>query len=414
MCFPPYCHPATHVLGCFGLRQGAIGVLVMNAAYGLCLVVVHALLMGEFNKVEVGGPEGGPAAVAGEGEKVAKGENDFGSEASERRLAHNDGVGWLIQIMDLDIGWGHELMGFDDYSNMLAGRSPMVGGQTAWQELRTSLVGSSTSRRRKLRHRAGRSRSTWASTTMTRVSLSYGIVVIVACGYMLHSIQTGGGSLGLPTMTRWFVAFMNLELMLYIGVVLVKLPQLCKMQTEYMPNLHMECPVQRFMYLQRTLFLIVLASLCIWIFSSYSFTLTFGVHGPNVMDRPEFQDHIDIRDSQLTGKPPPGYGGPPGAPPHSLGGSPPYQTRHSLAAGGRSLVGGAVQASSFHSVRSQALGPAPSAGSQSLGPAPSAGPQRTSYNIGSMARAGSSMVSSASERSHPETYPLIKPPLHVY
>eukprot|EP00930_Biecheleria_cincta_P004923 TRINITY_DN10584_c0_g1_i2.p1 TRINITY_DN10584_c0_g1~~TRINITY_DN10584_c0_g1_i2.p1 ORF type:complete len:394 (+),score=62.59 TRINITY_DN10584_c0_g1_i2:86-1183(+) len=365
MCFPPYCHPATHVLGCFGLRQGAIGVLVMNAAYGLCLVVVHALLMGEFNKVEVGGPEGGPAAVAGEGEKVAKGENDFGSEASERRLAHNDGVGWLIQIMDLDIGWGHELMGFDDYSNMLAG-------------------------------------------------LSYGIVVIVACGYMLHSIQTGGGSLGLPTMTRWFVAFMNLELMLYIGVVLVKLPQLCKMQTEYMPNLHMECPVQRFMYLQRTLFLIVLASLCIWIFSSYSFTLTFGVHGPNVMDRPEFQDHIDIRDSQLTGKPPPGYGGPPGAPPHSLGGSPPYQTRHSLAAGGRSLVGGAVQASSFHSVRSQALGPAPSAGSQSLGPAPSAGPQRTSYNIGSMARAGSSMVSSASERSHPETYPLIKPPLHVY
>jgi len=323
------------------------------------------LLMGEFNKAEVGG---GPAAAAGEGKKGATGEHAGEDVALERRLTQNEGVGWLIQIMDLDIGWGHGLMGFDDYTNMLAG-------------------------------------------------LLYGIVVIVTCAYMLHSIQTGGGSLGLPTITRWFVAFMNLELMLYIGVVLVKLPLLCKMQVEYMPNLNMECPVQRFMYLQRTLFLIVIASLCIWVFSSYSFTLTFGVHGPTSMDRPEFQDHIDIRDSHITGKPPPGYGGPPGGapgsmPPPSLGGYPQHQTRHSLAAGGRSLVGGAVQASSFQSVRSQAL--TPPRGSQGLGPAPSTGPPRTSYNIGSMARAGSSMISSASERSHQETHPLIKPPLHVY
>ncbi|OLQ07127.1 hypothetical protein AK812_SmicGene9481 [Symbiodinium microadriaticum] len=50
MCFPPICHPATHVLGCFGLRQGAGGVLVLNALYGLALVIVHALLLGEIDK----------------------------------------------------------------------------------------------------------------------------------------------------------------------------------------------------------------------------------------------------------------------------------------------------------------------------------------------------------------------------
>lgn len=31
-------HTPAEVLGCFGLRQGASGVLVLNALYGLCLV----------------------------------------------------------------------------------------------------------------------------------------------------------------------------------------------------------------------------------------------------------------------------------------------------------------------------------------------------------------------------------------
>ena len=39
------------VLGCLGLKQGANGVLVLNSLYGLCLVIVHALLLGEVDKV---------------------------------------------------------------------------------------------------------------------------------------------------------------------------------------------------------------------------------------------------------------------------------------------------------------------------------------------------------------------------
>eukprot|EP00440_Ansanella_granifera_P064875 gb/GFBE01070343.1/.p1 GENE.gb/GFBE01070343.1/~~gb/GFBE01070343.1/.p1 ORF type:complete len:351 (+),score=31.38 gb/GFBE01070343.1/:1-1053(+) len=350
MCFPPFCHPAQHVLGCFGLRQGATGVLVINASYGLCLVIVHALLLGEVNK--------GPS---GEASHVTEARAPEMQQGYERRLTENEGVGWLVQILDLDIGWGHRLLGFDDQANLVAG-------------------------------------------------LIYGIVIICACAYMFHSIQSGGGGFGLPNTTRWFVAFMNLELLMYIGVVLVKLPELCKMQAEFMPNLTMECPVQRFMFLQRMVFLIIAASLCIWVFSSFAFSLTFGTGLQ--MDRPEFADHLDMRDAHITGKPP---GGPPngGAPyggqdgrPYGGQGTAPYQTRHSLsshtslaAGGGRhSLVGGAVHApTSFHSVRSQ-----PPAGG------------RTSYNIGNMARAGSSMISSTSEHSHPETQSLIKPPLHVF
>jgi len=339
MCFPPFCHPAQHVLGCFGLRQGAGGVLVINAFYGLALVVVHALLLGEVGKDDAGGEVGGQATPAAAPAQEAYG----GRRMAEER---NEGVGWLVQIIDLDIGWGHRLMGFDDETNLVAG-------------------------------------------------LIYGIVIICVCAYMFHSVQTGGGGLGLPTTCRWFVAFMNLELLIYVGVVLVKLPELCKMQAKYMPNLNMECSVQRFMFLQRMAVYITGASLCVWVFASFAFSLTFG---NAAMDRPEFQHELDYRDAVNTGKAPPQshHGPPTGLAPPS-----PYQTRHdtrhSVSPPTRqSLVGGAVHAPSFQSQRS------------------GAGAHRTSYNIGSMARAGSSYVSTTSDNSHPETQALIKPPLHVF
>jgi len=333
------------VLGCFGLGQGAVGVLVVNAFYGLCLVIVHSLLLGEEKHFDGGESAQAPPERAGE--------YQGGRRLMLNTPEKNDDVGWLIQIMDLDIGWGHELMGFDDQTNMIAG-------------------------------------------------LIYGVIIICSCAYMFHAVQTGGGSFGLPATTRWFVAFMNLELLLYVGIVLVKLPKLCKMQVEFMPTLTMECSVQKFMFLQRAVFLLTAASLCIWVFSSYAFSITFG----NVqMDNPEFADHLEMRDAAITGKPPPGSMGLGPAPPYQTRGTPPYQTRQSLApqSGRASLVGPAVQAaSSFRSTRS----------SPTTMPPPGGG--RTSYNIGSMARAGSSMVSTTSERSNPETQSLIKPPLHVY
>lgn len=331
MCFPPICHPATHVLGCFGLRQGASGVLVLNALYGLCLVIVHALLLGEVDKE----PSPRHGSLRGRMEGGRPMEPIPGPPIE-------NGVGWLIQLLDLDIGWGHRLFGFDDQSDLIAG-------------------------------------------------LIYGVLIIVVCAYTFHqinSIRLGGECVNLATASRWFVAFMNLELLLYVGLVLVKLPILCKMQVEFMPNLAMECEVQRFMFLQRVLCNLVAASLGIWVFSSYSFSLTFG----NVsMDQPEFADQLEMRDAAFSGKFPEDRLGP--MPQTSF--APPYQTRQSLAPPPR-----------------QSLAP-PQSAPRSLNAAPRASQgSRTSYHIGSMARAGSSMVSSTS--GDPETQALIKPPLHVF
>ncbi|CAE7278833.1 unnamed protein product [Symbiodinium natans] len=351
MCFPPICHPATHVLGCFGLRQGAGGVLVLNALYGLCLVIVHALLLGEIDK-EQGAQGAADRHVVNPGMQPRQGLPQLPPPVK------NEGVGWLIQLLDLDIGWGHRLLGFDDQSDLIAG-------------------------------------------------LVYGIIIICICAYTFQQInapRVGGECVNLPTVSRWFVAFMNLELLLYLGLVAIKLPLLCKLQAEFMPNLGMECEVQRFMFLQRVLFLTVAASMCIWVFSSYAFSLTFG----NVtMDQPEFAEQLDIRDAALTGKMdygPPGMAsmngnglGPGGPPRRPASIAPAYQTRHSLSpptgAPQRNLMG-APPAASFQSGRG------------------GGGGSRTSYHIGSMARAGSSMVSSGS--GDPEMQALIKPPLHVF
>lgn len=323
MCFPPFCHPAQHVLGCFGLRQGAAGVLVMNGFYGLCLVIVHSLLIGSERPITL-------------------------DERSARRLGEGDG-NWMIQLMDLDIGWGHDLLGFDDQTSQFAG-------------------------------------------------LANGIVIILVCGYMFYNVQAGG--LQLPTTTRWFVAFMNLELMLYVGIVLLKLPKLCLMQEQWMPDLHMECPVQKFTYIQRVICITIAASLCIWVFSSFAFSLTFG----NVaMDRPEFAMDLENRDAYVTGK----SNGLSGMGP-SMSSASPYQTRQSLApplslSGRQGISGGSVHA------------PLSSSASMRASPTSTqAGPQRTSYSIGNIARASSSMVSSTTDRSSNEMQSLIRPPLHVF
>ncbi|CAE8619658.1 unnamed protein product [Polarella glacialis] len=362
MCFPPFCHPATHVLGCFGLRKGAAAVLVLNASYGLALVVVHALLLGERDPGEAGGSS---EQAAQPSYQSAERNRDYGG----RRLAGSSSTGWLIQLIDLDIGWGHRLLDMDDQTNLVSG-------------------------------------------------LMYGIVVILFCGYMFYQVQhTGSGSL--PTTTRWCVAFMNLEMLLYVGLCFVKFEKLCQMQAMYMPDLDMKCPVQRYMYLERVIIYIIAGSLCIWIFSSFAFSLTFG--HTMAMDRPEFAHELDTRDAMVTGNgsdPHGQFGGPGGA---GLGPSP-YQTRQNLAQHGgsaaasrHSLVGGAVHAQSFQSQSMRDPRSMPAHG-QSM-PAHGHSPQRTSYNIGNMARAGSSMVSTTSDLSHQghsEMQSLIKPPLHVF
>lgn len=321
MCFPPFCHPATHFLGCFGLRQGAAFVLVLNAAYGLALIVVHSLLLGKASQTQAQQP-----SYQGQ---------DTGSSA------------WALQLMDLDLAWTHQLMGIDDQSNIICG-------------------------------------------------LLYGIFIVLICGYMFHTVHQGPA----PTTTRWFVAFMNLELIIHIGLTVVKLPKLCTIQANFMPDLHMQCNVQRFLFIERALGLLILASLCTWIFASFAYILTFG-HNATV-DRPEFAAALDVNDAQQTRTN--GIGGlermPFGTGRNLMASS---FSRHSLAEtpmARTSLVGGPVQAQSFSHVGSMRVAPG--------------APMRTSYNIGNIARAGTSMVSSSTDHSYHETQSLIKPPVAIF
>jgi hypothetical protein len=276
---------------------------------------------------------------------------------------------WFLQLVDLDIGWGHELLGFDDYSCLLSG-------------------------------------------------LIYGIMVVCLCMFMLNSVHSGGARL--PTTSRWFVAFMNLEIVLFVGIALAKLPKLCKIQQEFLPNLEMDCELLRFLYVQRIFIMTMIAGFGCWVFSSLAYFLAFGFQA---IDRPEYADHLEIHEAHAqamqAGQQGDGFATIPEDHPAmaSLGhqqraaGSMAPGSRMSLAppsmTGGRSFarrpVGEPVQ------VGSRASMAAGRPGTGSMLPGQNA--PRTSYNI---PRASSSQVTSASSRSQAETQPFIKQPIAVF
>lgn len=323
MCFPPFCHPATHVLGCLDLRQGSAGVLIINAIYGICLIVIHSLLLGE-PQAAVPTPAQSPYPSA---VPVA--------------IKPGDGSHWFLQLMDMDISWGHNLMGLDNETNL-------VGG------------------------------------------LVYGIIIVLLCGYMFYAIFQAGATL--PTTTRWFCAFMNLELIVYVGLAIIKIPKLCKMQATYLDDLYMECKVLQLTFVERAIALLIAGSLCTWIFSSFAYNIGQNYSGTyeranlaNVMDDPSQIRRPGGLSSQLS----------------LSGRDMSLMSRHNLAGVSQmpnprfDMVGGPVSVAAGGSVRMPA------------------GQQRTSYNIG-MARASSSHVSSTTDRSYPEMQALIKPPVAIF
>eukprot|EP00913_Durusdinium_trenchii_P026443 g24809.t1 len=177
--------------------------------------------------------------------------------------------------------------------------------------------------------------------------LIYGVVIILVCAYTFHqinSVRIGGECLNLPTASRWFVAFMNLELLLYLGLVLVKLPLICRMQAEFMPNLTMECEVQRFMYLQRVVCSIIAASLCIW--AKFNMLKRTEAVAPTLLRSERLARKLPDGPNGLSGPGPGGPGGFGGGPGNGLAGNglasgrmgrssfaagAPYPTRQSLA-----------------------------------------------------------------------------------
>jgi len=193
MCTPPYCHPARHVFGCFTLRQGATAVLSLNLLYGLLLVLVHSALLAET-----------PAST--EEKRTTRGYDN-----------------WFFQLCDLDLSFGHEMLGLDDSSCLMFG-------------------------------------------------MMYGVVLTLLSGGMLFYVTSKHRDTA--SAAKWFVAFLHIELVVYIGVIIAKLPKLCEMQHDYMPHLAMQCEVLKYSFLERGLLRLVFAGVCTWVFSSFWFILS--------------------------------------------------------------------------------------------------------------------------------------------
>lgn len=302
-------------------------VLVANGLYGLLLIVVHSLLLGDM-------PDTSSDANGGMGGQDQQAQQQQMSNQPNASGALDASHHWFLALLDLDVSWGHKLLGFDDFSCLLGG-------------------------------------------------LLYGITIIILSMYMFHAVLTGGSYL--PVTSRWFVAFMNFEIVLYLGLALAKGPKLCKIQVEFLPNIAMECELLRYLYYQRVLISTVIAGFCCWVFSSFTYLLHHS--GFQAMDLPQYADHLDIQGGQTQ------------PPMRSSASLAPYNSQRQVGpqrqSFARAPVGEAMLSRASLAPRAQLASGVPKN-------------SRTSYNI---PRATSSMASTAT--SHSER-PLIRPPVAVF
>lgn len=222
MCTPPFCEPVTHCFGCVSLKTGATAILVLDAFYGLVLVIVHALLLGEVGELEMlviaTTTAGGSSA-------------DYRGDSSPSPALRGGGssatllTNWYLQMLDLDLAFAHNLLGFSDYWCLLVG-------------------------------------------------LTYGILVLLICSYTLHAVIHGGPAT--HAATRWFVAFAHFQLAAYCALALVKVGKVCADQSKFLPMLAMSCQVLRYEYLEQCAVRLVLGALCCWVFASYAYLLSHG------------------------------------------------------------------------------------------------------------------------------------------
>lgn len=196
-------------------------IVLVDATYGLMLVVVHALLLGE------------------------RGRYTKGIEAGRRLqfttpepTRHDDA--WFLQLLDLDYAWAHGIMGVGDFLLNILG-------------------------------------------------LLYGIAIILVCSFMLHAVLTSSRTTAV--VSRWFMMFLHLELALYVVLVVVKMPMLCKIKNHFLVLLDENCSVLRFMFFERAVVRIVVGSLFCWIFSSFAYLLAWG--DAAVDDAGHVQDDFD-------------------------------------------------------------------------------------------------------------------------
>lgn len=232
MCTPPFCEPARRCLGCISLRKAASLIVLLNAVYGFMMVVIHMFIFRERTSIM---------------ESMRVEYNNVAATPMPQMAAGADGGGitsrhdgnWYLQLLDLDIAWAHGVLGIGDWYLCMLG-------------------------------------------------LLYGVTVIAFSIFVLHSVitysRTGGA------ITRWFMMFLHLELILYICLALVKLPLLCKAKHHFLTLLDMDCSVLRFMYFERALLRIIIGALCCWVFSSFAYLLAWG---DAAVDDPTLGDTVD-------------------------------------------------------------------------------------------------------------------------
>lgn len=202
-------------------------VLSLNILYGVSLVILHALLLAESDPVT----DGELSGTSRESEPLQQPERLLGAlgVGFARSLVSIRGYdSWMLELQDLELAWGHELLGTADSTCLSAG-------------------------------------------------LLYGIVVILMSIGMLYMVSTGHALTS--KYAHWFVAIFHIEIILYVLVFIAKAPKLCKAQVVYWPKLAMDCDVLLFTYFERSMVLIAIGSLCTWIFSSFAFFLQQGSGG---------------------------------------------------------------------------------------------------------------------------------------
>jgi hypothetical protein len=157
---------------------------------------------------------------------------DYGSDQEERRLEeeasrHQDN--WYLQLLDMDLAWAHGLIGVSDW---------------------------------------------WLCTC----GVIYGIVIIVFSLFILHAVLALNDATAQSTaiLSRWYMMFLHLELILYVVLVFLKMLLLCRIKNHYLKLMDEDCSILRYTFAERSCFRMIFGSWCCWIFSSFAYYLAWG------------------------------------------------------------------------------------------------------------------------------------------
>lgn len=221
MCLPPFCSPAQGCFGCGSLRRGATVVLVLNGLYGLVMIMLHAYLLSEEN------------------DSKTPGQKEYG-QAPVRALGE---FNWFLQVVDMDLSWGHRLMGFKDDQCLLAGLLYGVAVSASCTLALSSVVGREDDQSRLLE--VGGGPGGWG--------------------------RGRGAEIYRPWLPKWFIVFAHSQLITYIFQVMTKFTELCDLRHDYFPSLEANCSVLSFQYAQRAFLGAAASTLGLYILGSFAY-----------------------------------------------------------------------------------------------------------------------------------------------